>query len=452
LVGAVILLAVASSPAGADTLASALAYAYQNNPALNAERARQRATDENVPQALSAYRPQVSATLSAGLLAVRNLLPDSTIQSATLRAWSAGITVSQTLVNGNKTANTVRQAESQVLAGREALRSIEQNIFIDVVAAYTNVYAAQSMVEAQRASVTFLRETLEATRKRLDAGDVTPTDVAQSDARLSRGLADLNAAEVAFAIARATYQQVVGLAPGRLTPADPLDRLTPGTREQAVAVGRREHPTVVGATHDVDAAQLSIKIAESALFPTLSVQGSLSRSVNTDTTFGTARTDIASIIGQGTVPLYDGGLAASQIRQAKETLTQIRIQLDRARVQIDLAVVAAWATNEGSRVGVRASEAEVRAATLALDGVQREARAGSRTTLDVLNSLQDLTAARARLIQAQRDRVVASYTLLAAMGRLDHKRLALSTPNYDPLVHYYQVRDAWFGLRTPSGQ
>src|SRR5439155_18015050 len=145
-------------------------------------------------------------------------------------------------------------------------------------------------------------------------------------------------------------------------------------------------------------------------------------------------------------------LAASQIRQAKETMAQVRILLDRARSQIDLAVVASWVTNEGARVAVTASESEVRAATLALQGVQRETQAGQRTTLDVLNSLQDLTAARARLIQAQRDRVVASYTLLAAIGRLDHKRLALATADYEPQVHYHQVRDAWEGLRTPSGQ
>ncbi len=452
LAGALLLQNAAGWAVAADTLDAALTYAYQNNPQLGAERAKLRATDEAVPQALSAYRPQVAATFTAGLLAVRNLFPDNTVQSATLRAWSAGVTVSQTLLNGFKTANTVRQSESQVLSARASLRNVEQNVMLDVVGAYTNVYAAQSLVEAQRASVTFLRETLAATRKRFDAGDVTPTDVAQAEARLSRGLADLNAAEVALAVAQATYTQVVGIPPGRLIPAQPVDRLLPGTREQALAVGRREHPTLIGATHDVDVAQSAIKIAESALFPTLGVQGALSRNVNTDTTLGTARTDVASIVGTSNVPIYDGGLAASQIRQAKENLSQVRMQLDQARRQIDLAVTAAWVTHEGAKVAVRASEAEVRAATLALQGVEREARAGSRTTLDVLNSVQDLTAAKARLIQAQRDRVVASYALLAAIGRLDHQRLALATPDYDPMIHYQQVRDAWHGLRTPSGQ
>ena len=448
-----LLFVAGAQPVCAQTLPGALVYAYQNNPQLNAERARQRATDENVPQALAGYRPQVTASVSAGLLAVRNLIPGNTVQSATLLPWAVGVTVGQTIFNGFKTANTVRQAESQVRAGREALRNMEQQIFLDVVSAYTNVFAAQSLVEAQRVSVNFLRETLAATRRRYDAGDVTPTDVAQAEARLARGQADLNTAEVALAVARATYQQVVGLPPPlALVPALPLDRLTPGTRDQSMAIGRREHPTLVGATFDVDTAQAAIRIAESALFPTVTVQGTVSRNVSTDTTLGTTRSDIASIIGTGTIPLYDGGLAASQIRQAKENLAKVRIDLDRTRTQVDTAVVAAWVTNEGARIGVTASEAEVRAATLALDGVRREALAGQRTTLDVLNSLQDLTAAKARLIQAQRDRVLASYTLLAAIGRLDHKHLVLATPDYDPVVHYQQVRDVWHGLRTPSGQ
>ena len=255
-----------------------------------------------------------------------------------------------------------------------------------------------------------------------------------------------------MAVARATYQQVVGVPPGPLVPGLPLDRVIPGTRDQSIAIGRREHPTLVGATFDVDTAQSAIKIAEAALYPTLNVQGTLSRGVNNDTTLGTSRSDIASVIGQSNIPLYDGGLAASQIRQAKENLAKVRIDLDRTRSQVDTAVVAAWVTNEGARIGVIASESEVRAATLALEGVRREAQAGQRTTLDVLNSLQDLTAARSRLIQAQRDRVGASYTLLAAVGRLDHKHLALATPDYDPTVHYHQVRDVWHGLRTPSGQ
>src|SRR6266545_2482572 len=273
--------AFAASAAHGENLPEALTKAYQTNPQLNAERARQRATDENVPQALSGYRPQIVASLSAGLQAVRNLLPDNTIQSATLKPWTIGVTVTQTLFNGFKTANSVRVAELQVQSGREALRNVGQGVLLDAVTVYTNVLANQSLVEAQRINVTFLRETLGTTRKRLDAGDVTPTDVAQAEARQSRGLADLNAAEVALAISQATYAQVTGAPPGRLAAADPIDRLMPRSRDEALANARKEHPAIMAAMFDTDVAQLAIKVAESSLWPTVGVQGSVTRSRDT---------------------------------------------------------------------------------------------------------------------------------------------------------------------------
>src|SRR6476660_1675940 len=221
----------AATAALGESLPEALAKAYQSNPQLNAERARQRATDENVPQALAGYRPQIIASLSGGLQAVRDLLPNNTIQTATLKPWTIGITVTQTLFNGFKTANSVRVAELQVQSGREALRNVGQGVLLDAVTAYTNVLANQSLVEAQRANVTFLRETQGIVQKRLNAGDVTPTDTAQAEARLNRGLADLNAAEVALAISQATYTQVIGNPPAQLGTAEVVDRYGPRTRD-----------------------------------------------------------------------------------------------------------------------------------------------------------------------------------------------------------------------------
>jgi outer membrane protein len=439
--------------AQAMTLAEALVRAYQGNPQLNAERAKLRATDEGVPQALSGYRPQIALGLSAGLQGVRNLLPGGGDPlTASLRPWSAGLTINQTLFNGMKTANQVRQAESQVQGGRELLRGVVQNVLLDTVTTYMSVLANQALVEAQRTNVQFLREVLQTTHKRYDAGDVTPTDVAQAEARLNRGIADLNNAQVNLAVSRATFAQVVGILPDRLTPADPIDRLLPRQQDQAIAVSRREHPSITAASFDVDAAQSAVAIAQAALYPTLGVQGSISRSVDTDSTLSVGRTDQASVVGNLNVPVYDGGMAASQVRQSKETLAQTRIVLDRVRAQAETAAVAAWATNEGSRVALQAATSEVKAAEIALSGVQKEAQAGQRTTLDVLNAQQDLIAARSRLIVSQRDRVVASYTLLSAIGRLDHLRLRLNTPDYDAQTHYSQVRDAWHGVRTPSGQ
>ncbi|AUC96002.1 TolC family outer membrane protein [Bradyrhizobium sp. SK17] len=443
---------LASAAARAESLPEALVKAYQTNPQLNAERARQRATDENVPQALAGYRPQIIAGLSVGLQAVRDQLPGNVIQTATLKPWQIGVTVTQTLFNGFKTANSVRVAELQVQSGREALRNVGQGVLLDAVTAYTNVLANQTLVEAQRANVASLKETQAITQRRLNAGDVTPTDTAQAEARLNRGLADLNAAEVNFAISQATYAQVIGNSPSQLRPAETIDRLLPRSREDAIALSLREHPAVTAAGYDVDVASTSIRVAESSLMPNVSVQGSVSRSRDTDSTLGTFGTDQASVIGQVTQPIYDGGTAASQTRQAKEVATQSRLVLDQVRNQAKTAVVSAWVANEGAKIAVSASESEVKAAEVALAGVQKEAAGGQRTTVDVLNAQQDLITARARLIGAQRDRVIASYTLLSATGRLDVKTLNLKTPDYLPEVHYHQVRDAWHGLRTPSGQ
>ncbi|MDN4983283.1 TolC family outer membrane protein [Bradyrhizobium arachidis] len=436
----------------AEALPEALVKAYQTNPQLNAERARQRATDENVPQALAGYRPQIVASLSAGMQAVRNLLPDNTIQTATLKPWTIGVTVSQTLFNGFRTANSVRVAELQVQSGREALRNVGQGVLLDAVTAYTNVLANQSLVEAQRSNVAFLRETLSITQRRLNAGDVTPTDTAQAEARLNRGLADLNAAEVALAVSQATYAQVIGNSPSALRPAEVVDRYLPKSREDSIAMAIREHPAVMAAGFDVDVASTNIRVAEGALLPSASLQGSVSRSRDSDQTLGTFGTDQASIVANVTAPIYDGGQAASQTRQAKEVTAQSRLVLDQIRNQARTAAVSAWVANEGAKIAVSASESEVKAATVALQGVQREAAGGQRTTVDVLNSQADLIQAKARLIGALRDRVIASYTLLSAIGHLDVKTLNLNTPDYLPEVHYQQVRDAWHGLRTPSGQ
>jgi len=441
-----------TSPVLAETLPEALVKANQTNPQLNAERARQRGTDENVPQALAGYRPQIVASLGAGLQAVRNLLPDNTVQSAGLTPWTIGLTVTQVLFNGNKTSNNVRVAEFQVKSGREALRNVEQGVLLDAATAYMNVMANYALVESQRSNVQVLREIQATTKRRLNAGDVTPTDTAQAESRLSRGLADLNVAEVALAISKEIYAQVIGEPPAQLIPASPVDRLIPATEAAAIDTTIHEHPAILGASYDVDVAAVSIKLAESSLLPSMSVQGSVSRSFQSDPTLSTMATDQASVMGQVNVPIYDGGTASSQTRQAKEVASQSRMVLEKVRSQSRTAVVSAWVANEGTKIALKAVESEVHSADVALQGVRREANGGQRTTIDVLNAQQELTNARSRLILAQRDRVIASYTLLSAVGRLDVHTLNLDTPEYQPELHYHQVRDAWHGLRTPSGK
>jgi outer membrane protein len=445
-------LGFAAVAAQAEALPEALAKAYQSNPQLNAERARQRATDENVPQALAGYRPQIVASLSGGLQAVRDLLPNNTIQTATLKPWTIGVTVTQTLFNGFKTANSVRVAELQVQSGREALRNVGQGVLLDAVTAYTNVLANQSLVEAQRSNVAFLRETLGIVQKRLNAGDVTPTDTAQAEARLNRGLADLNAAEVNLAISQATYAQVIGNPPARLSPAEPVDRYLPRSRDDATGLAFKGHPAVLAAGFDVDVATTSINVAESSLYPTVTLQGSASRSRDGDPTLSVFGTDQASVIGQVTAPIYDGGTASSQTRQAKEVAAQSRLVLDQVRNQSRTAATGAWVAHEGAKIAVSASTG--RAERGAGRPAHHDRRAELAAGTDFRQGAADRRATRPRdrvLYAAQRDRQAGCENIgpqhagLSARGALPPGTRRLARPAHAVGAVGFAWRDAIAG-------
>ena len=456
-------LGLISPSASAETLTEALSRAYGTNPELNAERARQRATDETVAQALSGYRPSVTGTADVGVLATETELANPTTarvpgggfavnatQANTLYPRGVGVAVQQSLFNGFRTTNTVKQAESGVRAGREALRNVEQNVLLDAVTAYMDVLRDLAIVELRRSNVAFLTETLRATRDRFNVGEVTRTDVAQAEARLSRGQSQLDTAQAQLQTSRAAFRRVTGVEPGRLAPGQPIDRLLPRTLDAAIALGRREHPAILAANFNVDSAQYAVKAVEGELLPSVTVQGSLQRRY--DPSPQAERVDTAQVVGRMNIPLYEGGEVSARVRQSKEVLGQRRLQLDQAREQVHAAIVSSWGNVEASRANIAASEAEVRAAEIALAGVREEARVGQRTTLDVLDAQQDVVDARSRLVQAQRDRVVASYSLLSAVGRLGPKPLALPVREYKPEIHYEIVRDKWFGLRTPAGE
>ena len=199
-------------------------------------------------------------------------------------------------------------------------------------------------------------------------------------------------------------------------------------------------------------AQFQVKVAEGALLPTLTLQGAASKQHGSTTNLTTASALSASATAQLSVPLYQGGQEYATIRQAKETLGQRRLDLDTARDQVQSTVTQAWGQLQAAKAQIEATQAQVAAAEIALNGVREEARVGQRTTLDVLNAQQDLVNARASLVTAQRDRVVASYTVLSAVGSLSPQILGLGVANYDPMVHYQQVRDSWTGVRTPDGR
>jgi outer membrane protein len=455
-------LAVIAAPARGDTLESALMQAYTNNPSLNSQRAAVRAVDENVPQALAGYRPRITAIATGGeqsLSTTTKVAPSGGGGGAiynTLSGYnspfSTGITATQTLFNGFQTANRTREAEAQVRAARAALRTAVQTVLLNAATAYMNLLRDTAILNLQRRNVEVLQEQLRQTRDRFNVGEVTRTDVAQSESRLASGRSQVLTAESNYNASAATYRQVIGSNPGKLAPASPVDRFSPHTLPSAISVGIAVNPSVTAAEFGVDVAERQVKVAEGALYPTLSVQGNVQKNWLSQQNLTTIESYTASVFGTLSVPIYQGGGEYSLVRQAKETLGQRRLDLDTTRDSVRQSVVQSWGQLEAAKANIEATEAQVQAAEIALNGVREEARVGQRTTLDVLNAQQELVNARVSLVSAQRDRVVASYTLLASVGRLLPQEIHLRVPVYDARVHYRQVRDSWAGLRTPDGR
>jgi outer membrane protein len=440
-----------------DTLEWALVQAYQNNPVLNAQRASLRAQDEAVPQALSGYRPRVSATVSAGNQLQNTLTksvtaagPVYTGSGADFTPHSVGLTATQTLFNGFQTAHRTRQAEAQVSAGRATLAVTEQTVLLNAATAYMNLIRDSAILELQRRNVEVLQEQLRQTRDRFNVGEVTRTDVAQAESRLAAGRAQVLTAESNYITSRANYRQTIGVDPGKLAPAAPVDRYSPSTLGASIEAGRMFNPNVAAAMFGIDVALLQVKINEAALLPTVTGQVNVQQSWEVSPTI--MKQLNASIVGQVTVPIYQGGQEYSLIRQSKETLGQQRISLDTQRDQVQQNVTQSWGQLEAAKAQIQATTAQVNSAEIALNGVREEARVGQRTTLDVLNAQQELVNARVALVTAQHDRVVASYALLNAVGGLSVGGLGLKSSVYDPMTHYQQVRDTWAGVRNPDGR
>jgi outer membrane protein len=449
----VLLWALASPlPVLADTIEAALVRAYQNNPQLNAQRAQVRATDENVPQALSGYRPKVAVTASAGYQytdALSNFGTPIDFAGAT-PPTSVGATATQTIYNGNQTANKTRAAESQVSGAREGLRVLEQSVLLAAATVYMDYLRDSAIVEVNRSNVRVLDQTLKQTQDRFNVGEVTRTDVAQSEAQLAAGKTQLLASQATLTTTQANFRRIVGNEPTALAPGSPVDRYLPGALPSAVELSLIENPNVTAAMYGIDVQFLQVKVNEGALLPTVTAQAAVQQQYQTNIT--SPRTFSASAIVQATVPIYQGGAEYSLIRQSKETLAQQRLVLEQTRDQTRANTVTAWGQLVAGKAQVLSAQSQVTASEIALNGVREEAKAGQRTTLDVLNAQQALVNARVALVTAQHDRVVASYGVLAAIGRLSPQVLNLQTTTYDPSVHYQQVRDSWFGVRTPDGQ
>ncbi|BBC00129.1 TolC family type I secretion outer membrane protein [Bradyrhizobium elkanii USDA 61] len=455
---AVLLLAeMGPVPALADTIEAALVRSYQNNPQLNAQRAQVRSTDENVPQALSGYRPKVALTASAGYQYTDTLTTQGGDANNLVRTQihganaprSAGLTVNQSLFNAQN-APRVRAAESQVSAAREALRVLEQTVILSAATIYMDYLRDSAIVEVQRSNTRVLEQTLKQTQDRFNVGEVTRTDVAQSEAQLAAGKTQQLTAESNLTTTRSNFRRIIGNEPQNLAPGSPVDRFLPTTLAAAVELSLTQNPNVTSAMYGVDVNFLQVKVSEGALFPSVNLQTSVQQQY--EQTMISQRAFSAGTAVQLSVPLYQGGAEYSLIRQSKESLAQQRLVLEQTRDQARANVVTAWGQLVAGKSQVASAQAQVTASEIALNGVREEAKAGQRTTLDVLNAQQALVNARNALVTAQHDRVVASYNVLSAVGRLSPQVMGLSTNVYDPSVHYQQVRDNWAGVRTPDGR
>ena len=427
--------------ARAETLYRALASAYENNPTLRAERARQRATDEGVSQALSGWRPTIIADGDAGFEEVEGN-PNFADSSTNPAGFS--VSVNQPIFRGFQTVNGTEQAERLVLAGRQTLLGVEQDVLLDGVTAYMNVLRDGRIVTLRKENVNNLSEQLKGTRARFKVGELTQTDVAQSRARLSQARSDLATARANLAASRADYVRVIGRAPASLKYPKSIRRKLPKTLDEAIAMAQQHNPGVLTARYNEEASKFAVDVAFGDLLPTADVVGRYSH--REEPTSVINRTDTLSVVGQVSVPLYQAGRERSEVREAKQVNHQRKQEVLEAVRNIRDQTVTAWNAWIAARESIKSDTDQVEANKLAYRGIQQEALVGSRTILDVLDTNEDLINSRILLVGSRRDEVVAAFQLLSATGALTAERLPLPVAIYDPTVNLDSVRHNLFGI------
>lgn len=425
-----------------ETLADALIAAYNANPELQAERARLRAVDEGVPIARAGWRPTVTVTGSWGYTERRASPSFALDPNQQLHPALGSVTATQTLFRGGRTLNSIRQAKAEVRAGRARLRGAEQRVLLDVVTAYLDVITDQSVVELNRNNFNVLKRQLEATRDRFKVGELTRTDVAQAEARLSRSSSSLTRSEADLIGSRSAYQRLVGTMPGTLAPPPPLPPV-PGSEEEALQIGLLENPDLVQARETEVAARFAVAVAKGALLPTIQVQGELSHSEETSTQ--SSQAGEKSLVAQVVIPLYQGGAEWAQVRRARQSASQSLLEIANSERRVVEGVANTWEQLRAARAQIQSDQEQVRANEIAYDGVRQEAQVGSRTTLDVLDAEQELLDARVALVRSTRGEYIAAYNLLSATGRLSAQQLNLAVEVYDPTAYYRKVNRKLFG-------
>ena len=437
-----LLAALIAGSASADTLREALNAAYRTNPTLTGQREALKVTDSSVAIARAAGRPQVSATIGIN----RDLTQSGVLRRLGKGPYlTGGVDVSYPLFNGGSVRNSITAAKTRVEAGRATLRAVEGDVFTDAVSAYMDVIRDRAIVELNQNQVKVLGTNLEASRDRFQIGDVTRTDVAQSEARQALARSSLETARGRLVTSEENYRRVIGQRPGVLAPPPPLPPL-PVSADQAAQIALANNPDLIATTRQSEAARFDVRVAEAARLPTVS---GVASGDFTDTlagnTGGAPRSGTATSIGvQGRIPLYQGGLPAARVAQSQALEGQALEQ----RVATERAVIAttrsAFATYQAAQDAIASNQVAVKANELALEGARAENGVGTRTILDVLNAEQELLNSQVLLVTARRDAYVAGFQLLNAMGQAQADVLGLDGgPLYDPLGNYRIVAGNW---------
>ncbi|WP_169545038.1 TolC family outer membrane protein [Sneathiella aquimaris] len=441
-VTSVLAMSMFSSMVNAETLQEALALTYSSNPTLQAQRASVRGTDEGVAQALSGWRPTVTVVGEAGAEYSKTSTTSAPGGDRTYNPSSVAVTVSQPIYTGGQTVANTAAAEASVKAARSNLDSVEQSVFQSAVRAYVNVVRDQAVVDLNRNNVEVLERQREAAQDRFDVGEITRTDVAQAEARLAGARSDLVGAIGNLKVSEANYERIVGQKPGKLENPSLPDNF-PESIDAALEMGMNNNPDIQAAKYNEESSKHSIRATSGQLLPTLSLTGSLAHS--DDQSSESQWSESGSLTARLTVPLYQSGSVYSQVRQARQLNNQRRIEIESAVREVREAVTRSWEQLESARAQITSNEEQVRANTIALEGVNQEAQVGSRTTLDVLDAEQELLVSQVNLVTSRRDVSIAVYDVLAAVGNLGARELGLNVELYDPEANYKRVRNKWTG-------
>jgi outer membrane protein len=430
-----------TGPALAQSFEEALAQAYTSNPSLLARRAKLRAVDEQVPQALANWRPSVKVKGDVGKVDQTSNLSTPKQQKRTSR--SGTVTIEQPIFRGGRTIAATDKAENSVLAERAALVTVEQQVLLDAATAYVDTVRDLAVLELNINNEKVLKRQLEATQDQFRVGELTRTDVSQAEARLARAQADRVKADGDLKASRAAFKTVIGESPRDLkSPVPPAD--LPTSEEEAAKLASLQNPNVISADFTEKSAQKNVDLVRGELLPTVSLTADAGRTWRT--TALNSRTETLDVIASVSVPLYEGGTATyARIREAKQTAGQRRLEIDQARRAAVETATKAWESLVSTRARLRSYASQIKASEIALEGVRRESEVGSRTVLDVLNAEQELLDARVNDVKAKRDELVAAFQLKSAVGLLTAKSLGLAVELHDPESHYKDVRGQWFG-------